>query len=77
MVLRARIKTRPGQQWAVGRAYNAIIKRLFDEHGIEIPYPHMTLYLGQDKDGTAPPLHTVVDRRPGLSEQHGTALAKA
>ena len=77
MVLRARIKTRPGQQWAVGRAYNAIIKRLFDEHGIEIPYPHMTLYLGQHKDGTAPPLHTVVDRRPGVSEQHGTALAKA
>ena len=77
VVLRARIKTRPGQQWAVGRAYNAIIKRLFDEHGIEIPYPHMTLYLGQHKDGTAPPLHTVVDRRPGVSEQHGTALAKA
>ena len=77
VVLRARIKTRPGQQWAVGRAYNAIIKRLFDEHGIEIPYPHMTLYLGQDKDGTAPPLHTVVDRRRGLSEQHAPALAKA
>lgn len=77
VILRARIKTLPGRQWAVGRAYNAIIKRLFDEQGIEIPFPHMTLYFGQDKDGTAPPLHTVVDRRPGLSEQRGAALAKA
>jgi moderate conductance mechanosensitive channel len=77
VVLRARIKTRPGKQWAVGRAYNAIMKRLFDEHGIEIPFPHMTLYFGQDKEGMAPPLHTVVDRRQGISEQRGTALAKA
>jgi small conductance mechanosensitive channel len=77
VVLRARIKTRPGQQWAVGRAYNAIIKRLFDGHGIEIPFPHMTLYFGQDKEGTAPPLHTVVDRRRGFPEQRGAALVKA
>jgi small conductance mechanosensitive channel len=77
VMLRARIKTRPGQQWAAGRAYNAIIKRLFDEHGIEIPFPHMTLYFGQDKEGMAPPLHTVVDRRPGHPEQRSTALAKA
>ena len=53
------------------------MKRLFDDHGIEIPFPHMTLYLGQGKDGTAPPLHTVVDRKPGLPEQRDTALAKA
>ena len=77
VMVRARIKTRPGKQWAVGRAYNAIIKRLFDEHGIEIPFPHMTLYFGQDKEGMAPPLHTVVDRRPGHPEQRSTALAKA
>ncbi len=61
VVLRARIKARPGKQWAMGRAYNEIIKRLFDEAGIEIPYPHMTLYFGQDKDGTAPPLKAEID----------------
>ncbi|TCD14056.1 mechanosensitive ion channel domain-containing protein [Oricola cellulosilytica] len=38
--IRARIKTRPGQQWAVGRAYTEIVKGVFDEKGIEIPYPH-------------------------------------
>lgn len=52
--LRIRIKTLPGQQWAVGRAYNAIIKRHFDAAGIEIPFPHVTLYFGEDKKGSAP-----------------------
>jgi small-conductance mechanosensitive channel len=68
IILRARIKTRPGQQWAVGRAYNAIIKRLFDEHGIEIPFPHLTLYFGQNKDGSAPPMHAVIDRLPEVMQ---------
>ncbi|RED11954.1 mechanosensitive ion channel domain-containing protein [Pontivivens insulae] len=57
IVLRARIKTLPGQQWGIGRAYNEIIKRLFDERGIEIPFPHQTIYFGEDKNGNAPPLH--------------------
>ena len=61
ITLRARIKTLPGQQWAAGRAYNAIIKRRFDEAGIEIPFPHMTLYFGQDKQGTAPPLRAAFE----------------
>jgi moderate conductance mechanosensitive channel len=61
VVLRCRIKTRPGQQWATGRAYNAIIKRRFDEAGIEIPFPHMTLYFGQDKQGAAPPLRAAFE----------------
>jgi small-conductance mechanosensitive channel len=51
IVLRARIKTRPGKQWGVGRAYNLILKRLFDERGIEIPFPHQTIYFGEAKDG--------------------------
>ncbi|MHA6344961.1 mechanosensitive ion channel domain-containing protein [Roseivivax sp. CAU 1761] len=51
VVLRARIKTKPGSQWGVGRAYNGIIKRIFDERGIEIPFPHQTLYFGEDKAG--------------------------
>lgn len=53
--VRIRIKTLPGQQWAVGRAYNAIIKKRFDAAGIEIPFPHVTLYFGEDKKGSAPP----------------------
>jgi small-conductance mechanosensitive channel len=29
---------------------------IINELGIEIPFPHRTLYMGQDKDGSAPPL---------------------
>ncbi|MCG5530352.1 mechanosensitive ion channel [Halorhodospira halochloris] len=52
--IRIRIKTAPGMQWAVGRAYNELVKKEFDKAGIEIPFPHRTLYFGQDKDGRAP-----------------------
>ena len=53
--IRVRIKTRPGSQWAIGRAYNRLVKMHFDAAGIEIPFPHTTLYFGQDKEGGAPP----------------------
>jgi small conductance mechanosensitive channel len=56
VMVRARIKTAPGSQWAVGRAFNEIVKEVFDEAGIEIPFPHVTLYMGEDKQGNAPPL---------------------
>ncbi len=52
--IRVRIKTLPGMQWAIGREYNRLVKRHLDAAGIEIPFPHLTLYFGQDKDGTAP-----------------------
>jgi small conductance mechanosensitive channel len=43
--LKARIKTRPIEQWTVGREYNRRIKLAFDEAGIIIPYPHTRLVL--------------------------------
>ncbi|WNK20476.1 mechanosensitive ion channel [Halomonas piscis] len=52
--IRVMIMTTPGDQWAVGRAYNRLVKLRFDEAGIEIPQPHTTLYFGERKDGTAP-----------------------
>ena len=64
VVLRARIKCAPGTQWATGRAYNEICKRIFDERGIEIPFPHQTIYFGVDKRGEAPPLHIHSDAAP-------------
>ena len=57
VILRSRIKTRPGKQWAIGRAYNGVLKKVFDERGIEIPFPHQTIYFGEDKKGSAPPAH--------------------
>ena len=53
--IRVMIKTAPGHQWQVGRAYNRLVKMYFDRAGIEIPFPHTTLYFGVEKDGTAPP----------------------
>ena len=53
--IRVVIKTTPGDQWGVGRAYNRLVKMRFDQAGIEIPFPHTTLYFGQDKIGSAPP----------------------
>ena len=46
VVVKARIKTKVGQQWAVGREANRRIKKLFDAEGIEIPFPHLSLYAG-------------------------------
>jgi small conductance mechanosensitive channel len=45
VVLKARIKTQPVQQWSVGREYNRRIKLAFDEAGVEIPFPHMKVVL--------------------------------
>ena len=41
---------------------------MFDERGIEIPFPHQTLYFGVDREGKAPPLHMVRDGK-GTDEQ--------
>jgi moderate conductance mechanosensitive channel len=57
IVVRGRIKTLPGKQFGVGRAYNGFVKEVFDERGIEIPFPHRTIYMGADKRGEAPPLN--------------------
>ncbi|MDX1696013.1 MAG: mechanosensitive ion channel family protein [Ketobacteraceae bacterium] len=54
VVIRARLKTMPKSQWRIGREFNRRMKQLFDERNIEIPFPHQTLYFGQDKDGKAP-----------------------
>ena len=56
IIIKARTKTKPIRQWAVGREFNKRLKKKFDEKDIEIPFPHVTLYMGQDKEGQSPPL---------------------
>lgn len=56
VIVRARLTTKPIRQWAVGREFNRRMKKKFDELGIEIPFPHRTIYMGVEKDGKAPPL---------------------
>ena len=47
VVVKVRLKTLPSKQWQVGRAMNRRIKKRFDEEGIEIPFPHHSLYFGE------------------------------
>ena len=46
VVIQGRIKTRPIKQWEVGREFQRRIKKAFDSHVIEIPFPHLLLYFG-------------------------------
>jgi small-conductance mechanosensitive channel len=45
MVIRARLKTVPLRQFAVGREFNRRMKKAFDESGIEMPTVNQTHYL--------------------------------
>ncbi|MGB6680019.1 MAG: mechanosensitive ion channel family protein [Candidatus Bathyarchaeia archaeon] len=61
LIIKARTKTKPIKQWFVGREFNKRLKSKFDELGIEIPFPHRTLYMGQDKKGNSPVLNISTD----------------
>ncbi|MEO8303559.1 MAG: mechanosensitive ion channel family protein [Betaproteobacteria bacterium] len=55
VMLRCRFKVMPLEQWKVRREFLRRLKKAFDAQGIEIPFPHLTVYAGAGKDGTAPP----------------------
>lgn len=48
IVIKARLRTKPGTQWAIGREYRKRLKSAFDDKGIEIPYPHRTIYYKEE-----------------------------
>jgi len=48
IVIKARLKTKPIQQWTVGREYRRRLKEAFDAQNIEIPFPHTTIYWGEE-----------------------------
>jgi small conductance mechanosensitive channel len=60
VIIKGRIKTKPIKQWFVGREFNRRLKKKFDELGIEMPFPHVTLYPGKDKKGDSPTLKVEV-----------------
>lgn len=57
VIIKCRIKTKPIRQWLVGREMNRRIKKTFDAKGIEIPFPHRTIYWGEPKKGSPPPVY--------------------
>jgi small conductance mechanosensitive channel len=69
LVIKARTKTIPIKQWKVAREFNRRLKKAFDAADIEIPFPHVTLYMGQDKKGQAAPLRvSTQDNEPLRTE---------
>lgn len=81
VVIKARFKTVPIKQWAVGREMNRRIKKKFDEVGIEIPFPHRSIYWGEASKPFA--IHSDEDRedlksliREVLAEHAGQTSSK-
>jgi small conductance mechanosensitive channel len=64
VIIKCRIKTKPIKQWRVGREFNRRLKKALDARGIEIPFPHRTIYMGEPKASPPAPLRVVVDQVP-------------
>ncbi len=47
VTIKARFRTLPLEQWNVGREYRRRLKKAFDAEGIEIPFPHRSIYVGE------------------------------
>jgi small conductance mechanosensitive channel len=65
VTIKIRIKTVPLKQWEVGRELRRRIKNSFDARGIEIPFPHLSLYVGE---ASKPLLVRQVDQSRARSE---------
>jgi small conductance mechanosensitive channel len=63
VILRCRMKVVGIEQWSLRREFLRRLKIAYDARGIEIPFPHLTIYPGAAKDGTAPPLRVVQAQR--------------
>ena len=49
--IKVRLKTGPQSRWPVGREFNRRVKIAFDKAGIEIPFPHRTVFLPESGEG--------------------------
>ncbi len=65
VVIKGRIKTLPIKQWYVGREFLRRVKYAFDAQGVEIPFPHRTLYFGE---ASPPILARMVNQEAGKAQ---------
>lgn len=70
MIIRARVKTRPMQQWRVGRELKRRMKKIFDENGIEIPFPQRVLHWRMPKNGDTAAVSDATNAAPVLPQDH-------
>ncbi len=73
VIIKVRIKTTPIQQWTVGRELRRRIKNTFDAQGIEIPFPHLSLYMGE----ATKPFAVEVAEKLGQAQAAGKSKPKA
>lgn len=69
IIIKARTTTKPIKQWRVAREFNRRLKKKFDAKDIEIPFPHTTLYFGQDKKGEAPSMKVHMEEKEKRSNR--------
>ena len=62
VIIKSRTTTKPIKQWNIGWELNRRLKKKFDEKDIEIPFPHVTLYMGKDKNGESAPLNILMEK---------------
>jgi len=62
VIIKARTKTKPIKQWRIAREFNRRLKKRFDEKNIEIPFPHVTLYMGEDKLSKSASLNVAIKK---------------
>jgi small conductance mechanosensitive channel len=67
--IKIRIKTLPTKQGRIGLELRRRIKKAFDAHGVEFPFPNLTVYFGEPKQGSSAPLRVTLDSQEGF--RHG------
>jgi small conductance mechanosensitive channel len=72
VVIKGRLKTLPIKQWDVGREFKRRLKYAFDRAGIEIPFPHRSLYFGE---ASAPFMTELLGPRPKVKAVAGDPSA--
>src|SRR5690606_11215952 len=79
VIIKARIKTLPIEQWNVGREYRRRMKKAFDAAGIQIPIPHRALHWGPGGNQTEPlpsPQHSLQGPQDALQNPQQSRLGK-